>query len=201
MERKANLAELNKAAIAALVQAAGSGDRDASHELYLYFVQRIYNFVLGMVRSREEAEDITQDAFVLAFNNLPSLKDPSKFEHWLYRIARNEIYQRFRKRRNEQVPLEDIQWQELTPATGQGPQTNPEDSVLQQELEVVVEQTLHSLPPKLREVFILSVLHRKSYKQISKIVGRSLLSVKTDIYRARVFAKDTIQRYLSTENL
>jgi RNA polymerase sigma-70 factor (ECF subfamily) len=192
------LAELNEAELIELVNTAKTGNREAFHRLYSVFLQRIFNFVLGMVRSREEAEDITQDAFVQAFHKLDGLKEPAKFEHWLYRIARNEIYQRFRRKKGDQVPLSDYDWQELAPAERGQPIHNPEDEFLRQELERVVKVALETLPTKLREVFILSVLHQKSYKEISQIVGRSLLSVKTDIYRARIFSKDSIKRYLGT---
>jgi len=188
---------LNEAAVPALVSAAANGDKEAARQLYLHFVQRIFNFIFSMVHSREDAEDITQDAFIQALHNLAAIKDPSKFEYWLYRIARNEIYQRYRRKKVDEVPLDDYYWQDLVPLEGRRQIQNPEDEYLQEELDKVVKTALQTLPPRLREVFILSVLHHKSYKDIAKIVGRSLLSVKTDIYRARVFSKDTIKRYLS----
>ena len=86
---------------------AAAGDRETYHRLYLHFHARIFNFVFGLVRLKEEAEDITQDAFVQAFQNLQGLKNPERFEQWLYRIARNEVYQRFRKRKRVEIPLDD----------------------------------------------------------------------------------------------
>ena len=73
-----------------LIQKAAVGDGEARHELYEIFAQRIYNFILSMVKRREDAEDITQDTFVLAFRALHTLKESGRFEQWLYRIARNE---------------------------------------------------------------------------------------------------------------
>ena len=181
---------------ARLVQSAMEGSPDARKRLYEIFSQRIFNFVLGMVHSREEAEDVLQDAFIHAFRSLSSLKDADRFDQWLYRIARNEVYQRFRKRKTEDVVIlrgqEDC-GQNLT-SVDEG--RNPEESVLSVELSGVVKRALDTLPPKMREVFVLSVIHQKSYKEIAEIVGRSLLAVKTDIYRARGFAKDTIAHYL-----
>ncbi len=187
---------LKKVDPAMLVRSAIEGSSDARKRLYEFFSQRIFNFVLGMVHSREEAEDILQDAFIHAFRSLPSLKDADRFEQWLYRIARNEVYQRFRKRKTEDVVIlrgQDDGGQDLT-AADEG--RNPEESVLGTELSGVVKRALDTLPPKMREVFVLSVIHQKSYKEIAEIVGRSLLAVKTDIYRARGFAKDTIAHYL-----
>jgi len=72
----------------------------------------------------------------------------------------------------------------------------PQDRVLQTELGTTIRSVLLSLPPKLREVFVLAVIHEKSYTEISEIVGRSLLSVKTDIFRARQHARKVIGEYL-----
>ena len=72
----------------------------------------------------------------------------------------------------------------------------PQESILQRELGTTIRGVLLSLPPKLREVFVLAVIHQMSYSQISEIVGRSLLSVKTDIFRARSQARKALGQYL-----
>lgn len=188
--------ELKEESLTELVKQSAAGDTEAFHVLYLQYSQRIFNFVLGLVRIREDAEDVTQDAFVQAFHNIRALKNPEKFEQWLYKIARNEVYQRFRRKKLEETSLDFDERQELYPAEVGKSLQNPEDAFLSGELNLVVNKAMETLPLKLREVFILTVLHQKSYKEIADIVGRSLLSVKTDIYRARVFAKDTIRRYI-----
>ena len=187
--------ELKEENVTDFVKRSAAGDVEAFHLLYSHFVQRIFNFVLGLMRVKEDAEDVTQDAFVQAFHNIRALKNPDKFEQWLYKIARNEVYQRFRRRKLEEISLEFDERRELNPVEQDKGSKNPEDVFLEDELGSVVDRALETLPVKLREVFILAVLHQKSYKEISDIVGRSLLSVKTDIYRARVFAKDSIRRY------
>jgi len=64
-------------------------------------------------------------------------------------------------------------------------------------LAEALQSALNSLPLKLREVFILAVVEGMSYQEVSEIVGRSLLSVKTDIYRARLMAKEKLSRYVT----
>jgi RNA polymerase sigma-70 factor (ECF subfamily) len=192
-----SLSELKEEDLPGLVHRAAAGDRETCHRLYVHFQARIFNFVFGLVRLREEAEDITQDAFVQAFQNLAGLKKPDRFEQWLYRIARNEVYQRFRKRRKGEIPLDAEAPEGSFRTEVRSGTLNPEDEFLHDELNRVVERTLQGLPLKLREVFILAVIQEMSYKDIADIVGRSLLSVKTDIYRARVFAKEMIRRYLT----
>ena len=181
------------------VKLAQRGDLTAFQELYESFSHKIVNYLYRMTGSRAEAEDLAQDTFVLAYRNLTSLKDPARFQSWLYRIAQNSVYQRFRSKGPELQSIdEEIEGsgaQEL-PALDPG----PEASVLSDELETVIEKAISSLPEKYRTVFVLSAVQRLSYNEISEIVGRSLASVKSDIHRARVDVRDRVKGYLSRQN-
>lgn len=152
-----------------------------------------------MVESREDAEDLTQDVFLKVFHELRRLQDTGRFESWIYRIARNEVYQNYRKKRNEprnRDMSERPGGKERIAREPVDERPTPQIEVLHDELGTKIEQVLRSLPPKLREVFILAVMHEKSYAEISEIVGRSLLSVKTDIFRARGMARKLLGQYL-----
>ena len=74
---------------------------------------------------------------------------------------------------------------------------NPERLLLSQELRGALRSALSGLPARLREVFVLGVIQGMSYKDVSEISGRSILSVKTDVYRARLTMKKELQKYLS----
>lgn len=184
---------------AEIIRRASAGDFEAFRLIHEEYSRRIYNFVYRMVDTREDAEDITQNAFLRAFHEIGRLQDAGRFESWLYRIARNEVYQTFRKKRSE-PPTRDasVAGRDGEPRkyqlADQGP--TPQDSILSQELGTAIRSVLTLLPPKQREVFVLAVMDQKSYAEISDIVGRSLLSVKTDIFRARRFARKSLKRYL-----
>jgi RNA polymerase sigma-70 factor, ECF subfamily len=183
--------------LSALVRGAQRGDIDDFQELYDVFSRKILNYLYRMTGSREEAEDLAQDTFVLAFRKLDTLKDPAKFQSWLFRIAQNNVYQRYRGKRPQ---LESIDREEASELSGlqklATPQPSPEGSVLSEELERVIAETIAELPEKYRTVFILSAVQRLSYQEISEIVDRSLASVKSDIHRARVTVRDRIKEYL-----
>ena len=178
-----------------LVEQAKSGDVTAFRALYDGYAPKIVNYVYRMTASRDDADDLTQETFVLAFRNLKSLKENSKFQSWLYRIAQNSVYQ---KHRNRTPPMESVD------DRGEGgdmldlpsPGKTPEGLVLSRELQQVVGRVIGELPEKCREVFILSAIHQHSYEAITEIVGRSLASVKSDIHRARVEVRDRIKKYL-----
>jgi RNA polymerase sigma-70 factor (ECF subfamily) len=184
---------------AEIIRKARAGDLSACREIHDEYGRRILNFIYKMVDCREDAEDLTQNVFLRAFQELNSLQDVGRFESWLYRIARNEVYQAFRKKRsqqalheNERIGVSAGNHREFDPADLR---PTPQDSVLHAELGAAIRSTLASLPPKLREVFVLAVIHEKSYNEICEIVGRSLLSVKTDIFRARRHARKVLGQY------
>ena len=179
-----------------LVEEARNGDRAAFQALYEHYVTRIYNFLFRLLGSKEEAEDATQQTFLIVLRQLGSLRDPDVIESWIYRIARNEVYQKFRKKKVDSLGGGDDEESEVATVEEGRLHANPERTLLNRELGEVLQSVLDGLPLKLREVFVLAVIQEIRYQEISEIVGRSLLSVKTDIYRARVLAKEKLGRYL-----
>lgn len=180
-----------------LVSRAKVGRVEAFQELYELYSRKILNYIYRLTGSREEAEDLTQDTFVLAYKNLVSLKDNTKFQSWLFRIAQNNVYQQYRGQRPQFDSIHETESSELSEGHRLAtPQKSPEDSLLSGELEQVIEEVIQQLPGKYKKVFILSAIHKLSYKEISELVGRSLASVKSDIHRARVDVRDKIKEYL-----
>ncbi len=182
-----------------LVQDAQAGNRNAFEAIYGNFGSRIYNFLYRLLGTREEAEDLTQQTFLIALKQIKNLRDPSQLESWVYRIARNEVYQKFRRKKAGSLEEEGVLESE-DPAEPRENRlhANPEKALLNAELGQKLQAVLDGLPLKLREVFILAVVQEMSYRDISEVVGRSLLSVKTDIYRARLAARAELRRYVNT---
>ncbi|PYV01254.1 MAG: hypothetical protein DMG10_18255 [Acidobacteria bacterium] len=89
------------------IKKAKKGDIGSYQRLYEVFARKVLNFIYRMVNSVEEAEDLTQETFVTVYRKLGSLKDDAKFEPWLFRIARNYVYQRYRSRTPATVPIEE----------------------------------------------------------------------------------------------
>ena len=181
------------------IQAAKKGDIGSYQKIYEHFARKVLNFIYRMVNSVEEAEDLTQETFVTVYEKLESLKDDARFEPWLFRIARNYVYQRYRSRPPVTVSVDtlDEDGQPVTQIVDE--RKNPDEAFQASELEAVVRQVIEGLPPKYREVFILSALRHMSYQEIAEIVGRSLPSVKTDIHRARLEVRKHVKDYIRTE--
>jgi len=184
----------------ALVNSAKGGDITAFSELYGLYGKKILNYIFRLTGSREEAEDLMQDTFVLAFKNLDSLKENAKFQSWLFRIAQNNVFQKYRGKTPQIESIDVVHDSSGESASSVAelatPTKGPEDKILSAELEKIVQRAINELPEKYRQVFVLSAVQRLSYQEIAEIVGRSLASVKSDIHRARVEVRDKIKEYL-----
>ncbi len=178
-----------------LVEEAQNGDGEAFQALYEYFAPRIYNFLFRLLGSRDEAEDVAQQTFLNALRQLRTLRDAGQVESWIYRIARNEVYLRFRRKKAISLDDEEVDV-DIEKLEESRLYADPEKLLLNMELGSVIQSVLNSLPARLREVFVLAVIQGFSYQDITGIVGRSLLSVKTDIYRARLLVKEELRKYL-----
>jgi RNA polymerase sigma-70 factor, ECF subfamily len=178
-----------------LVEDARNGSREAFRSIYECYGSRIYNFLYRLLGYKHEAEDATQQTFLIALHRLGTLREPELLESWIYRIARNEVYQKYRRKQVDS--LEDDSSRPFA-EIAEDPRIlgQPEKALLNEELGTALQSALNSLPFKLREVFILAVVEEMSYQDISGIVGRSLLSVKTDIYRARMMTKERLNQYV-----
>jgi RNA polymerase sigma-70 factor, ECF subfamily len=178
-----------------LVEKAKTGDLPSFQELYDGYAKKILNYVYRMTGSREEAEDLAQDTFILAYKNIKNLKENAKFQSWLYRIAQNNVYQKYRTRlpRMESIEGGDDETGVMEMPSGE---KTPEGVILSEELQGVIKRVIDELPEKYRQVFVLSAIQKQSYEAIAEIVGRSLASVKSDIHRARVEVRDRVKKYL-----
>lgn len=181
-----------------VVSRAKEGSVEDFQKLYEFFARKILNYIYRMTGSREEAEDLTQETFVLAYTHLSSLQDNAKFQSWLFRIAQNSVYQKYRGMQPIIEAIEQEETSELTCEVNRlsASQASPENRVLSQELEQIIKKAIQQLPQKYKQVFVLSAIHKLTYSEISHVVNRSLASVKSDIHRARVEVRDKIKSYL-----
>jgi RNA polymerase sigma-70 factor (ECF subfamily) len=124
------------------------------------------------------------------------LKDDSKFEPWLFRIARNYVYQRYRSRPPAAVSIDEVDEDGQAATQLVDERKNPDEVFQARELQDVVQQVISALTEKYREVFVLSAIQHRSYQEIAEIVGRSVPSVKTDIHRARLEVRRKVKDYL-----
>ena len=163
------------------------GDPNAFEELVLRYETTVYNLALRMVSDREDAADMTQEAFIKAYNSLPSFRGDSKFSVWLYRITTNVCLDFLRaKKRKPQISLtvgddedEDVQLDLPAPAA------DPEQQLIKKLGMQALEEGLRLLPDKQRQILVMRELGGMSYADIGAALSLEEGTVKSRIFRAR----------------
>ena len=161
-----------------LIQKARRGDVEAYNLLVSRWEKRVYNYLLRIVGHREDALDLSQDVFLKAYQNLRKLEDPGRFAPWLFRIAHNEAYTMFRRRRPEADP--DEQPEEST----QGAITTSGSSVYPMELSLAVAAALERLSVDQREAVILKIYQGFKFDEMAEILACPVSTVKSRLYAA-----------------
>ncbi len=176
------------------VRKAADGDLKAFQEIYDRFKKKVFTFSYHLLDSVEAAEEVTQDTFLSVYKNLKNLKSIEKFEPWLFKIARNYVYQYNRKNLSRKEDSIDdgnnSNGRELDVVE------NPEDNLMKSEIGEEVKKAIKSLDMKYREVFTLAVIEGYSYKEVAEMLGKSVQSVKTDIHRARLKLRKILEKYV-----
>jgi len=136
-------------------------------------------------RSREDAEDICQEVLLTAFRNIKKLRQPERFESWLFRIAVNRVkdYHRRQKFRSLFSVLHDSDSEDNTEPPAER-STDTMDAIVRKEFWQNVQTMLGRLSKMEREVFILRFLDDLGIKEIADILKKSESTIKTHLYRA-----------------
>ena len=166
-----------------LVRECLGGDENAFEVLLRRFQGPVFNAVLRMVRDRDDAADLTQNAFLKAYEQLSSFDPRHKFFSWLYRIAINETLNHIKRRRRLE-PLEG-DWASAT--------RNPEAELVGSDLSVHVQDALMTLSAEYRMVLVLRHFEGCSYDEIASIVGVPEKTVKSRLFSARTQLKKRLE--------
>ena len=175
-----------------LVSRFKNGDQSAFDEMVSRYWDRIYVMVHQLLRNQQDAEEVTQDAFIRAHRGLDRFRGDSAFSTWLYQIAtnlaRNRYWYWWRRKRDKSISIDapvnaesDTTLSDLLPAELE----TPEDATVTQELVDSVASTMGRLSAKHREILILRNVKNLSYEEIASILGISVGTVKSRIARAR----------------
>lgn len=176
-----------------LIARVRSGDDRAFQLIFERYSRPIISFIYDMLNDRELSEELMQETFVRAYRNLPTLRVDAKLSTWLFGIAKNVAREQLRTRRraSSKVEIDDNSVREL-PDGG----IRPDDSLVNKELNGVIQEALAHLDEDKRLVFSLKVFQQQSYEEIAVITGFSIPKLKTDLHRARLEMRRMIRPYL-----
>jgi RNA polymerase sigma-70 factor (ECF subfamily) len=186
---------LDKCSDETLVAAAKGGSRTAFEQLIERYEERVLFCVArALAQSREDAEEITQDAFVQAFKNLSCFRGASRFYTWLVLVTINAGLLRLRRHHPRGISIDDQVENE-----GHVPLLEPEDSratperwYLQQELQEILATTIGQLPSVYRSVFELRAVQGFSTEETSHALDLSRTAVKSRLHRARLQVRQSL---------
>ena len=143
------------------------GDTNAFNLLVWQWEKPIYNYIYRMTGNREDALDLCQESFLKAYRELGALKDKGRFSSWLYRIAHNVCYSRFRKDQGKTFVELD---------------SNVGASRMPIENRLAVEKALAELPDDQREVVVLKVYQGLKFDEIAAVQDAPVSTVKSRLY-------------------
>jgi len=187
-----------------LVDRFKAGDEGAFDEMVTRYWDRIYLMVNNLLRNQQDAEEVTQDAFIRAHRALGGFRGESSFSTWLYQIAtnlaRNRYWYWWRRKRDRSVSFDaplgedsETTLAEVFPAEV----VSPEEATVTQEFVDRVSAGMERLSEKHREILILRNVQNLSYEEIAGILKISVGTVKSRIARAR----ESLREQLGGETL
>ena len=182
---------------AQLIDDTLAGHSGAFGQLVTKYQDRLYNAVVHVTGSAEDARDVVQDAFVQAFVKLSTFRGRSAFYTWLYRIARNLAVSHKRKKRRPTTSIE--LHREITGDEPVDEGEAPSAGLEQQDRVAQVQVALAALSEEHRTVLVLREMEEFSYESIAEILELPVGTVRSRLHRARMQLRDELRKVMQEE--
>jgi RNA polymerase sigma-70 factor (ECF subfamily) len=178
------------------IRLAQEGNAAAFERIYRRYSKRVYSVCLRIVKNDSEAEDLTQDAFLLLFRKIHTFRGESKFSTWLHRLTVNRVLMGLRKKRYPEVSIDAT----LEPGDEDskplmefgGPDLRLSGMIDHMNLSRAIEQ----LPDGYKRMFLLHDVERYEHHEIAKILGCSSGNCKSQLHKARLRLRELLQEAL-----
>ncbi len=203
LERSSAMAKPMREDEMRLINLSQKGDVNAFNQLVLKYQQTTYNVVLRMLGDRDTAADVTQDTFIAAFRAIQSFRGGPSFRAWLLRIASNQAYDYWRRtNRHPQESLDTIMNEDEPHEAGllnalitTEQAANPEEFLLNHELQELLQKGIQELPLEQRVAVILCDVQGLTYEEIATSTQTSLGTVRSRIARGRKRLRDYLYKH------
>lgn len=182
-----------------LIREIKDGNVQYYEELMRRYERKILSYIYHMLKSaRMEtmAEDLCSETFYKAYRSLHSFREiEASFSTWLYTIARNTVLSELRKNKSVNVSLEQNDTWSFA-MTLASTEYTPEQKMLRNERVSMVRDAINNLPEKQRSALILREYDQMDYQEIATILGQTVSSVKSLLFRARASIKMQLEPYM-----
>ncbi|WNG61499.1 sigma-70 family RNA polymerase sigma factor [Archangium gephyra] len=189
-----------------LVKRVRDGDQRAFKLLVERYQRKVYAVALGMLKDKEEAMDVSQEAFVKVYKYLDHFKGDSSFYTWLYRITVNiciDVMRRKGASGGETEEFDESVVNDLSEARigalGSRLGTNPQKSALRRELAEKIQEALATVPEKHRAILLLREIEGMSYEDLSRTLDIPKGTVMSRLFHARAKVQKILSEYLELD--
>jgi RNA polymerase sigma-70 factor, ECF subfamily len=184
-----------------LVRLAQSGEEAAFEELIRRHQQRVFGLVSGILRRREDVEDVVQQVFLKVFVSLKRFDQRAAFSTWLYKISVNECWDYLRKKKVRPLLYEaDLSEEQVSRLDGVvSADQPPASSSDRAEARDLLERMMEKLPEQDRELLVLKEVEGFSVQELAEILDLNVNTVKVRLFRARARLMDVYRRRLHTK--
>jgi RNA polymerase sigma-70 factor (ECF subfamily) len=190
---------------AVLVRQCVRGDLTAFEPLVVKYQDRIYNLCWRMCGDRQAAEDLTQEAFLKAFESLGTFRGASGFFTWLYRIATN-LALSYRRAERHQIHLgADRQWDDMPSQAARlhravrEASDQPDVAVERDEVRRIVWQAIQELDDEHRSVVVLRDMEGLDYAEMAEVLGVPAGTIKSRLHRARMAIRERLMPVVGSD--
>jgi len=201
IKKKANAEERERDK--ALVRAVQRGDQAAFRELFDRYHRRAYAVAFGVVKSKQDALDIVQEAFIKVHRHIQSFQGTSSFYTWLYRIVMNLSIDHVRRaKKGKDLDYDDKVRREDDAVAGDGTllptilDGNPRKTVMRRELAEAIQAALDELPEYHRAVILLREVEGLSYEEMARVLKVPKGTIMSRLFHARRKMQEQLQDYL-----
>jgi len=173
-----------------------NGDTEAFRALIETHQLRVIGTVAKMLGDDTDAEDIAQQVFIRVWNSAGRYTPTAKFTTWLFKIARNLVFNEMRRRkRHPAMPIERGEEEREMQLPDPGAPA-PDASMMDGELQAAIQEAIDSLPEVQRMAIVLRRYEELSYEEIAEVMQLSVPAVKSTLFRARADLRERLQKYL-----
>src|SRR6202522_875056 len=180
----------------ALVRRAQAGEEAAFEELIRHHQQRVFGLVNGILRRRDDVEDVVQQVFLKVFVSLKRFDLRAAFSTWLYKITVNECWDYLRKKKVRPLVYEtDLSEEQVSRLDGVvSAERPPESPARRAETKDILDQLLNELPERDRELLMLKEIEGFSVQELAEMLDLNVNTVKVRLFRVRARLMDVYHR-------
>lgn len=180
-----------------LINSINNGDTQAYAHLVNHYKDLVFSLALKLLKNREEAEEVAQDAFIKVFKSLNSFKGDSKFSTWIYRITYNTCLDRIKKNKRYQkdVPIDEFIFNKLDTID------NALDNMIAEERYTLIKNCINKLPETDAAILTLFYFEELTLIEIGDIISLEVNTVKVKLFRARKKLAFIMEKYVHLQNV